>query len=98
VFGLLRLVVYAVILVVFVYLGTTVKLGSRTLFGHISRVWKADETQELVHGVKEKSGPALERVRRGVKAGIKEAQRGPDGKPVKEPQEEPPGAADPAEK
>lgn len=59
----------------FIYVGATVKLGERTFFGHIANIWRADETQEMVEGVKEKGGPALKKVKRGVKAGWSEVNK-----------------------
>jgi hypothetical protein len=73
--GLLRSLVTLAVLVAFVLLGITVPLGSRTLFGHLKNIVSSDETQELVDGVRSASGPAVERVRRGVNAGIEEAKR-----------------------
>lgn len=60
------------------YLGSTVKLGSRTFFGHVQAIWSTDEAQDMRKGLEEKAGPALDRVKRGVKAGI-EAAAGEDG-------------------
>jgi hypothetical protein len=78
VFGLIRSILIVVVFSVFVYCGATVKLGKRTFFGHVANIWSADETQDLVDGVKETGGPAVERVKRGVKAGVEEAQRDAD--------------------
>ena len=86
---------------IFVVVGFTVPVGTRTLFSHVKNIWAGDETQELVdgvsgeahelsdktqelvkdvkgsdeaqelvEGVKEGSGRVMQRVRRGVKAGI----------------------------
>jgi len=78
VFGLIRSIIIVAVLGAFVYCGATVKLGKRTFFGHVANIWRADETQDLVDGVKETGGPAVERVKRGVKAGVDEAQRDAD--------------------
>ncbi len=59
------------------YFGSTVKLGSRTFFGHIQAVWSTDEAKDLRKGIEEKTGPAVDKVKRGVKAGI-EAAAGDD--------------------
>lgn len=80
---LIRSLITLTILVALVYIAATVKLGQRTLFGHVSQIWAADETQELVDGVKETSGPMMDKIKRGVKAGLEEANRN-DGKPVGE--------------
>lgn len=71
--GFIRSLIGLVILLTLVVCGATVKLGDRTFFGHVRRIWKSDETQEMVKGVKEKSGPVVDKVKRGVKAGVKEA-------------------------
>lgn len=71
-FGLLRTLIVLAILGSLVYCGATVKLGERTFFGHVSRIWSSDETQELVDGVKETGEPVMDKVKRGVKAGYKE--------------------------
>lgn len=75
--GLIRSIVWFVIFVTVIYFGTTVKLGERTLFGHIRNIWSADETQEMVKEIKRSSGPMVDRVERGVNAGLDEARRGP---------------------
>ncbi len=55
------------------YLGSTVKLGNRTFFGHVRAIWSTSEAQDMRKGLEEKAGPALDRVKRGVKAGIEAA-------------------------
>jgi|GEM_PF-3998117 len=65
-----------------VYVGATVPLGNKTLFGHFSAIWGSDEAQQLVDGVRESSGPMLDKLDRAVTAGVEEARRqtgdGPD--------------------
>lgn len=68
--GLIRSLLSMALLVMFIFVGFTVPLGSRTLFGHIGNIWESDEAQELVEGVKESSEPVVKRVQRGVKAGL----------------------------
>ncbi|MCP4448307.1 MAG: hypothetical protein GY811_23650 [Myxococcales bacterium] len=68
--GLIRSLLSLSILALFIVVGATVPVGDRTLFGHVSNIWAADETQELVDGVKESSGPLVDRVKRGVQAGL----------------------------
>lgn len=75
--GLIRSIVYLIVFVAVIYFGTTVELGQRTLFGHVRNIWSADETQEMVKEIKKSSGPVVERVQRGVNAGLDEARRGP---------------------
>ena len=68
--GMIRSLISLCFLGVFLFVGFTVPLGQRTLFGHVSNIWSADETQELVDGVKDSSGPLVDRVKRGVEAGL----------------------------
>lgn len=74
-FGLLRNLLTLVLLAGLVYCGATVKLGERTFFGHVSRIWASEETQELVDGVKETSKPMVDKLKRGVEAGYDEMVR-----------------------
>lgn len=71
---MVRLLVFLVLAVGLAYAGATVKLGKRTFFGHIRAIWATEEVQDLKHGVEEKAGPAVDRVKRGVKAGIEAAE------------------------
>ena len=57
------------------YCGATVKLGKRTFFGHVAAIWKTDEVKDMREGFKEKAGPAVDKVSRGVKKGIEEATK-----------------------
>lgn len=59
-----------VLLGAFLLIGFTVPIGQRTLFGHVANIWSSNETQELVDGVKDSSGPLVDRVKRGVEAGL----------------------------
>ena len=61
------------------YCGATVKLGKRTFFGHVQAIWKTDEVQDMKEGFKEKAGPAMDKVSRGVKKGIEEATKDGSG-------------------
>lgn len=87
---MIRFVFLCLVAVVLVWCGTTVKLGEYTCLGHAKRIWNSDEAQDLKEGVREKAtsestkelvddlkkktAPVVERVKRGVEAGIKEAQ------------------------
>ena len=77
--GLVRSLISLGVLAAFLLFGFTVPPGKRTLFEHVGRIWKSNETQELVEDVKETSKPVLERVTRGVKAGVREATIDLDG-------------------
>ena len=59
----------------FVVFMLIVPVGNRTLWGHISNIWEADQTKELVDGVKESSGPIVDKIKRSVEAGKVELQR-----------------------
>jgi hypothetical protein len=72
---LIRSLVTLVLLGGLAYCGATVELGDRTFFGHVQRIWSSEETQSLVEGVRDKSGPALDKVKRGVKAGLEEVSK-----------------------
>lgn len=72
---MIRFLLTLIILVALVVAGATVKLGKRTFFGHVAAIWKTDEAQDMKEGIKEKAGPAAEKLERGVKAGYREATR-----------------------
>ena len=69
--AMIRLLVWIALIGGFIFVGSTVKLGRRTFFGHIRAIWHTEEVQELKDGVTEKAGPAAEKVKRGVEAGYK---------------------------
>lgn len=71
---MIRFVVMLALAISLTWCGATVKLGERTFFGHVRAIWATDEVQDLKHGVQETAGPAVEKVKRGVKAGIEAAQ------------------------
>lgn len=68
---MIRLLVFLAIAGALAFCGSTVKLGERTFFGHVRRIWATDEVQDLKEGVKEKAGPAADKVKKGVEAGYK---------------------------
>ena len=72
---MIRFLVYVAIVVIVVYVATQVPLGKRTFVGHILAIWHTEEVQELKDGVKQKTGPAVDRFERGVKAGYHAATR-----------------------
>jgi hypothetical protein len=69
----IRLLVIFVLVVTLAWCGATVKLGKRTFFGHVRAIWATEEAQDMNQGVREKAGPALQKVKRGVEAGYREA-------------------------
>jgi hypothetical protein len=87
---MIRFLLYLVIAIGLVYFATTVPLGKRTLVGHVRAIWHTEEVQELKQGVKEKAGPAVDRLERGVKAGYHAATNHAEN-PEQQPQ--PPGSA-----
>ena len=68
---MIRLILWLALIGAFVWAGSTVMLGKRTLFGHVRAIWHTEEMQELKDGVKETAGPTVQRVKRGVEAGLK---------------------------
>jgi hypothetical protein len=70
---MIRFLLYLAIAIGLVYFATTVPLGKRTLVGHVRAIWHTEEVQEFKQGVKDKAGPAVDRLERGVKAGYKAA-------------------------
>ena len=72
---MIRLIIFLTLAIGLAYVGATVKLGKRTFFGHIRAIWATEEVQDLKHGVEEKAGPAVDRVKRGVKAGLEAAEK-----------------------
>lgn len=70
---MLRWLVILTICAALAYFGSTVKLGNRTFFEHVRAVWSTDEAQDMRKGLGDKAGPALDRVKRGVQAGIEAA-------------------------
>ena len=70
---MIRFLVYLAIAIGIVYFATTVPLGKHTLLGHIRAIWHTEEVQDLKDGVKQKAGPAIDKLERGAKAGYKAA-------------------------
>lgn len=62
------------------FLGSTVPLGKRTFFGHIRAIWQTEEVQDMKQGIENKASPAVDRVKRGVEAGLN-AARSDDAEP-----------------
>jgi len=76
---MIRLLVFLALAAGFVWFGSSVPLGKHTLFGHVRAIWATEQVQDLKHGVEEKAAPAVDRVKRGVKAGIHAATGDDDG-------------------
>ncbi len=71
---MIRLILFLALAGALAYCGATVKLGKRTFFGHVRAIWHTEEVQELKEGVKDTAGPAVNRVERGLNAGVKAMQ------------------------
>ncbi|HEX7841634.1 MAG TPA: hypothetical protein VF469_29395 [Kofleriaceae bacterium] len=70
---MIRFLVYLALLIGLAWFATSVPLGKHTLVGHFRAIWHTEEVQELKRGVKDKAGPAVDRLERGVRAGYKAA-------------------------
>jgi hypothetical protein len=66
----LKLVLFLGALVGFIWFGSTVELGKRTLFGHIQNIWHTHESQELVDGAKGKVGDLVDQASNKVSKGV----------------------------
>jgi hypothetical protein len=75
----IRLLVFLALAGVLTYCGATVKLGNRTFFGHVRAIWGTEEVQDLKHGVEDKAGPAVKRVKKGVEAAMKDDEKSAAG-------------------
>jgi hypothetical protein len=71
VFRLLKLCLSLVAFAAFAWFGVTVKLGSRTLFGHLRAIADTKESQELVDGTKRAAEPLVDDVKRRIGHGDK---------------------------
>lgn len=71
-----RLFVYACILAVVVYVGSTVKLGKYTFFEHVRAIWHTEQVQDLKTGVEEKAKPAVDKLKRGGEAAYNAMKHG----------------------
>jgi len=71
----IRLLFWFCVVVALVWFGSTVKLGKRTLFGHVSAVWSTPEAQDMKKGIQDEARPLVDKVERGVKAGYHEATK-----------------------
>jgi hypothetical protein len=65
-FTLLKLGASLIALLAFAWFGMTYKLGSRTLFEHVHAIGQTKESQELVDGTRQLTGPLVDDVRHRV--------------------------------
>jgi len=63
---MLKFVLMLAVLAGVAWFGTTVKLGQRTLFGHLQAISGTKESQELVEGTKQSAKPLVDDVRRRI--------------------------------
>lgn len=71
----IRFVLTLGIVGVLVFVGATVPMGKRTFFGHVRAIWSTDEARDMRDGVGEKTAPVVDKVKRGVEAGVREATK-----------------------
>src|SRR5262249_14987684 len=76
-FRLLRLVFWLFAIVCIVWFSTSVPLGNATLWGHIQKIWKSQETQDMVKGTEDAAKPAIDKVKKAVKTGVDEVKHNP---------------------
>ena len=76
---MIRLLVFLLLAAALAYCGATVKLGKRTFFGHVQAIWATEQVQDLKQGVRETAGPTVDKVKRGVKAGLEAAEHDGSG-------------------
>jgi hypothetical protein len=62
VFRLFRLLLWLAVLCGFVWFGSTVPLGSKTLFEHLRAIGRTEEAHDLVEGAKEAARPIVHKV------------------------------------
>jgi len=76
-FRMIRFLFWLAALAALVWFTVTVPLGKYTLWGHMRRIWHSQETQDMVNGTEEAAKPAVEKVKKAVKAGVDEAKHNP---------------------
>jgi hypothetical protein len=67
VFKLVKFLLGVAMLGGFIWFGATVPLGKHTMFGHVRRIWHAEETQDAVQGTKEAAAPVVDKVKDAVR-------------------------------
>ena len=70
---MLKWVFFLAALGAFVWFGSTVTLGSHTLFGHLQAISHTKESQDLLEGTKQSAKPLVDDVRRRI-AGAPESK------------------------
>jgi len=65
-FRMIKVMFMMAMFVAVAWFGSTVKLGERTLFGHLRAIGSTKESQELVDGTKQSAKPLVDDVRRRI--------------------------------
>jgi hypothetical protein len=65
-FRMIKVMFMMAAFVALAWFGSTVKLGDRTLFGHLRAIGNTKESQELVDGTKQSAKPLVDDVRRRI--------------------------------
>jgi hypothetical protein len=76
---MLKLVASVALFAGFCWFGTTVQLGSRTLFAHLRAIGQTKESQELFDGARLSAKPLVDNVRHKI-AGVAEPKDAPAGR------------------
>jgi hypothetical protein len=63
---MLKLIAFAALFAGFCWFGTTVQLGSRTLFAHLRAIGQTKESQELFDGTAQSAKPFVDNLRRKI--------------------------------
>jgi hypothetical protein len=82
-FRMIKVMFMMAMFVAVAWFGATVKLGERTLFGHLRAIGSTKESQELVDGTKQSAKPLVDDVRRRI-AGETAVATVPDAGPPQE--------------
>jgi hypothetical protein len=81
----IRFLLTLIVVGIVIFVGATVPMGKRTFFGHVRAIWATDEAKDMREGVGEKTAPMVDKVKRGVEAGYREATKAPDATPPAHP-------------
>jgi hypothetical protein len=63
---MIKLVIFVAMFAGICWVGTTVPLGSHTLFGHLRAIAETKESQDLFDGTKQSAKPLVDNVRRRI--------------------------------
>ena len=74
---MLKLLAFVALFAGVCWFGTTVQLGSHTLFGHLHAISETKESRDLLDGTKESAKPLVDNVRRRI-AGVPDPKGPPE--------------------